>query len=153
MQTRHSTAVWKQQPGIHNLSRSRKEKMSAGLVVQRDATCFCSSACILFELRGSHMTRRVCVCTLMCVCQWEYNKVCACVCVLTPLWVCVIPAIHIGIFLLRHMEREALQSIHWLGHPQTSWNNYYVGEGVYISRGGQQHSTMSTTVLCCVCWF
>lgn len=156
MQTQHSTAVWKQQPGINNLSLSRKEKTSAGLIVQHDATCFCSSECILFELCGSHM---ISVCMLMCVRPWHYNKVC----VLTPLWVCIITAMHIGTLYLAHwyfcsgiwkgkLYNQSL-GIHWHGHPQTSWNNYYVGEGVYISRGGEQQSAMSTTLLCCVCWF
>lgn len=36
---------------------------------------------------------------------------------------------------------------------KTSWNNYYVGEGVYVSRRGEQQSAMSTTQLCSVCWF
>lgn len=45
--------------------------MSAGLIVQHDATCFCSSKSILFELRGSHIITRVCASAWSCVCVSE----------------------------------------------------------------------------------
>lgn len=83
----HETAVWKQQPGINNLSVSGKEEMSAGLIALRDATCFCSSE---RGLRWPYIIRRVRVCLIIikCVCRHP--------------WVHIRPAIHAATLYLEH---------------------------------------------------
>lgn len=130
------TAVRKQKPGINNLSLSKKEKC----------------------LQDSENMMQLVSLQPLCVPNTRQHKNCVCL----YARVCV-PSIHIATLYLANwyfcsgtwkgkLYNQGL-GIHRHRHPHSSWNNYYVVEGVYISRGGEQQCAMSTTLLCSVCWF
>lgn len=63
--------VCKQQPGINNLSLQNSSLNTMQLV-------FYSSLCILFDLHGSYIIRRVCVFVSACSCNSDIIIKCAC---------------------------------------------------------------------------